>query len=171
MRRQLVARKRAWRAGKKIIRSETAPSSKALPERNDGRLLKGLPCARTVLSKGTLRVSVANFQCAKGAIHCKCHHTLLHMETAPKTKGTNKVPKDVTYTAPSKGSKEVLWMTCRVEVTAPDSTVTQAKALLDCAASTSLIMECLTNKLRLPRQRSNHHIKGVVGFNVRPREQ
>ena len=67
----------------------------------------------------------------------KYHHTLLHMETAPKTEGTNKVPKDVTYAAPSKGKKEVLLMTCRVEVTAPDSSVIQARALLDCAASTS----------------------------------
>ena len=60
-------------------------------------------------------------------------------------------------------------MTCRVEVTAPDNTVTQARALLDCAASTSLITERLANKLRLPRQRSSHKIKGVAGFDVRPR--
>ena len=60
-------------------------------------------------------------------------------------------------------------MTCRVEVTAPDSSVTQARALLDCAASTSLITERLANKLRLPRQHSNHKIKGVAGFDVRPR--
>ena len=60
-------------------------------------------------------------------------------------------------------------MTCRVDVTAPDSSVTQAKALLDCAASTSLITERLANKLRLPRQRSHYKISGVAGFNVRPR--
>ena len=34
----------------------------------------------------------------------KYHHTLLHMETAPKTEGKDKVPKDVTYAAPSKGN-------------------------------------------------------------------
>ena len=68
--------------------------------------------------------------------------------------------------APSKGSKEVLLMTCRVEVTAPDSSVTQARALLDCAALTSLITGHLANKLRLPWQRSNYKFKGVAGFNV-----
>ena len=95
------------------------------------------------------------------------HHT--HMETAPQTEGTNKVPKDITYAAPSKRSKEVLLMTCRVEDTAPDSSVTQSRALLDSAASTSLITERLADKLRLPRQRSNHKNNGLAGFNVRPR--
>ena len=57
------------------------------------------------------------------------------------------VPKDVTYAASSRGSKEVLLMTCRIEVTAPNSSITQARALLDCAASTSLITERLANKL------------------------
>ena len=99
----------------------------------------------------------------------KYHHTLLQMEIASKTEGTNKVPKDVTYVASSKGTNEVLLMTCRVEVTAPDSTVTQARALLDCAATTSLITEFLANKLLLPWQSSNHKIKGLAGFNVRPR--
>ena len=84
------------------------------------------------------------------------------METAPKTEGTNKVPNDVTYAAPSKGSKEVLLMTCRVEVTAPDSTVTQARALLDCAASTSLITERLANKLRLPRNAATIRSKELL---------
>ena len=65
------------------------------------------------------------------------------METALKTEGTSKVLKNVTYPASSKESKEVLLMTCRIEVTAPDSSTTQARALLDCAASTSLITECL----------------------------
>ena len=104
----------------------------------------------------------------------KYHHTLLHIEAETKTEemkteGTKKVSKDVTYAAPSKTSDEVLLMTCRVEVMAPDGSVTQARALLDCAASTSLITERLANKLHLPRRRSNLKINGVAGFNVRPR--
>ena len=42
----------------------------------------------------------------------KYHLILLHMEIDPKTEGTNKVPKDVMYVAPLKGSKEVLLITC-----------------------------------------------------------
>ena len=60
-------------------------------------------------------------------------------------------------------------MTCRVEVMAPDGTVMETRALLDSAASTSLISEHLTEKLRLPRCRSDLKINGVAGFNVRPR--
>ena len=82
------------------------------------------------------------------------------------TEGTNKVPKEITYVASSKGSKKMLLMTCRVDVTAPDGSVTQARVLLDCEALTSLIMERLANKLCLPRQRSNYNIKGIAGFNI-----
>ena len=94
------------------------------------------------------------------------------MQIDPKTEGTNKVPKNATYAAPSKGSKEVLLKTCRVEVTAPDSSVTHARDLLDCAASTSLITERLANKIRLPRQLSDYiyKVNEGVGFNVRTRE-
>ena len=92
----------------------------------------------------------------------KYHHTLLHMETAPKTAGTNKVPKDVSYAAPSKGPTEVLLMTCRVEVTAPDSTVTQARALLDCAASTSLITERLLISFVYPGNTATIRSKGLL---------
>lgn len=60
-------------------------------------------------------------------------------------------------------------MTCRVEVTASDSSITHARVLLDCAASTSLNTEQLANKLRLPWQPSNQKIKGVAGFNVQNR--
>ena len=60
-------------------------------------------------------------------------------------------------------------MTCRVRVIAPDGSVMQARALLDCAASTSLITKRLAQQLRLPRRPSNFTINGVAGFNVRPK--
>ena len=60
-------------------------------------------------------------------------------------------------------------MTYRVDVMAHDGSVTQARALLDCAASTSLVMERLVKKLRLPWRRSNIKINGVAGYNVHPK--
>ena len=60
-------------------------------------------------------------------------------------------------------------MTCWVEVMAPDGSVMQARALLHCAASTSLIMERLINKLCLPWSCSSLKINRVAGFNARPR--
>ena len=60
-------------------------------------------------------------------------------------------------------------MTSRVKVIAPDGSVMQARALLDCAALTSLVTEHLAQKLHLPRCRSNFTINGVAGIDVRPR--
>ena len=63
----------------------------------------------------------------------------------------------------------MLLTTYRVEVMAPDGSVTQARALLDCAASTSLITEHLAQQLRLPQRASNFTINGVANFSVCPR--
>ena len=60
-------------------------------------------------------------------------------------------------------------MTCRVKVMASDGSVAQARALLDCAASTSLVTECLAQRLHLPRRHSNFTINGVAGCSVRPK--
>ena len=64
---------------------------------------------------------------------------------------------------------EELLITCRVKVTASDGSVTQARPLLDCAASTSLVQECLVQMLHFPRRHSNFTRKGVAGCNVRPK--
>ena len=98
----------------------------------------------------------------------KQHHTLLHKEADTKSE-EGKEPTGSTYTASSRERKEVLLMTCRVNVMASDGSVTQARALLDCAASTSLVTERLVQRLRLPRRHSNFTIDGVAGCNVRPR--
>ena len=91
----------------------------------------------------------------------KFHHTLLHKEAETKPEETKK-PTNTTYAAPSRRGEEVLLMTCRVEVMAPDGSITQARALLDCAASTSLITERLAQQLHLPRRSSNFTINGVA---------
>ena len=131
---------------------------------------------RCALCKNCLKPGHMASKCRAPPVCKKCnkyHHTLLHIEAGTtketKTDCTKKVNKDVTYATPSKQSDEVLLMTCKVEVMAPDGSVTQARALLDCAASTSLITERLANKLHLPRRSSDFKINGVAGFNVRPK--
>ena len=61
-------------------------------------------------------------------------------------------------------------MTCRVQVTSSDGGVTQARALLDCAASTFLMTERLAQQ-RLLRRSWNFTLNGVDGLNVHPKEQ
>ena len=60
-------------------------------------------------------------------------------------------------------------MTYGVEITAPDGSVVQVRALLVCVVSTLLITEGLTKKLCLPWLRSSLKINEVAGFNVRLR--
>ena len=60
-------------------------------------------------------------------------------------------------------------MTCRVKVMASDGSVTQARALLDCVASTSLVIEHLVQRVHLPRRHSNFTISGVAHCNVCPK--
>ena len=71
---------------------------------------------------------------------------MLHIEDDPSREGKKKVSKDLTYAAPSKQTEEVLLMTCRVKVMAPDGSVLQARALFGNVASTSLITKCLDKK-------------------------
>ena len=99
----------------------------------------------------------------------KHHHTLLHREADTRPEESKEPGSTTTYAASSRRGEEVLLMTCRVEVMAPDGSVTQARALLDCVASTSLITERLAQRLRLPRRPSNFTINGVAGYNIRPR--
>ena len=96
----------------------------------------------------------------------KYHHTLLHMEADPKLEDRKESSSSMTYVEPSKQGEEVLLMTCWVKVTAPNGSIRQARALLDCAASTSLIIECLAQQLRLPRRSSNFTVNGVTGIDA-----
>ena len=76
----------------------------------------------------------------------KYHHTLLHREAETKPE-EKKESTSTSYAASSRTGKEVPLLTCRVNVIAPDGSVTLARALLDCAASTSLITERLAQQL------------------------
>ena len=50
-----------------------------------------------------------------------------------------------------------------------DGSVTQARVLLDCAASTSFVTEQLVQRLCLPLCYSNFTINGVAGCSVSPK--
>ena len=69
----------------------------------------------------------------------------------------------------SKRQREVLLMTCWVNVIAPDSTVTQGRTLPHSVESTSLILKRLAKRLELLCRSSNSKINGVAGIGVRPR--
>ena len=98
----------------------------------------------------------------------KNHHTLLHREAETKPE-EKKESTSTSYAASSRRGEEVLLMTCQVNVMAPDGSITQARALLDCAASTSLITERLAQQLQLKRRSANFTINGVAGHSVRPK--
>ena len=128
-------------------------------------MLRGQPCAKNFLKPGHMasKCRAPPPMCKKCRKH---HHTLLHIEEDVKKKEETPKKNKGTYAAPSKG-KEVLLMTCRVKVIAPDGSVTQASALLDSAASTSLTTERLVRQLQLSRCHCNFTINGVAGINVR----
>ena len=108
--------------------------------------------------------------------HCrKCqkpHHTWLHIEndaSASKTKGSKTPDKAVTSHASHLEScpQQVLLMTCRVKIVAPNGCTTHARALLDSASSTSFITERLAQHLSLRRTRNSMTISGIGGIEAR----
>ena len=54
-------------------------------------------------------------------------------------------------------------MTCQIGVVTSDGHVTKARALLDCALSTSFVTEHLARRLQLPRQRQRVRVAGIGG--------
>ena len=111
------------------------------------------------------------------------HHTLLHShferDSAGKTASLDKkqsVPaKTEDPSAPSAshsshlscpnsgGQRSALMMTCQIAVMTSDGHVTRARALLDCASSTSFVTERLAQRLQLPRQRQRIRVAGIGG--------
>ena len=59
--------------------------------------------------------------------------------------------------------KQVLLMTCKVQILGQDGSTTQARALLDSASSKSFITERLTQQLGLKRKRVDINISGIGG--------
>ena len=60
-------------------------------------------------------------------------------------------------------SEQVLLMTCRVKVTAPDGTTTIARALIDPGSSASFVHERIAQLLRLKRSNKNVSVQGIAG--------
>ena len=61
-------------------------------------------------------------------------------------------------------SSNVLLMTCRVLVVAPDGSTVNARALLDSGSTVSFVSERLAQALRLPRSQQQAMIYGVAGL-------
>ena len=59
---------------------------------------------------------------------------------------------------------DLLLMTCRVQVEAPDGSTMEARAILDSGSSASFISEWLAQGLHLPRSNQSTRISGVAGF-------
>ena len=83
--------------------------------------------------------------CKKSTSH---HHTLLHKDADNLTqkKPENTECKEEVHVALSV-SEQVLLMTCKVKVTAPDGSSTIARALIDPGPSTSLVFERIAQHL------------------------
>ena len=108
------------------------------------------------------------------------HHTLLHSlferDGVAKTAG-----RDTKQSVPVKtedpsashsshlscpnsgGQRSALMMTCQIAVMTSDGHVTRARALLDCASSTSFVTERFARRLQLPRQRQRIRVAGIGG--------
>ena len=114
--------------------------------------------------------------------HCqncqKLHHTLLHQPqettiSSERSLSTNPSPIQLpssesvacaSNTSMMRISPNVLLMTCRVLVVAPDGSTVNARTLLDSGSTVSFISEWLAQVLRLPRSQQQATIYGVAGL-------
>ena len=96
----------------------------------------------------------------------KHHHTLLHsntqdqLHTRSDTLPTQDDTRVGTHTA-SRVNSDVLLMTSRVLITAPDGSSIEARALLDSASSASFMSERLAHSLSLPRTSQSIRVSGM----------
>ena len=94
------------------------------------------------------------------------HHTTLHIETQTKAPHNGDTPHEDTVGshAATRLTYDVLLMTCRVLITAPDGSTVEARALLDNASSASFIFELLVHSLSLPRTNQSIRVSGIGGL-------
>ena len=92
------------------------------------------------------------------------HHTLLHRDADNVTqrKPGNVEGKEETHVKALSVSQQVLLMTCKVKVTAPDRCSTIVRALIDRRSSTSFLHERIM-QFRLPHSKKNARVEGVAG--------
>ena len=106
----------------------------------------------------------------------KPHHSLMHIaptkrETEPrcaKSPSTEDTVVASTHVSQLHNCRQVLLMTCRVKIVAPDGSTTHARALLDSASSTSFITERLVQRLRLVRRNCSVKISGIGATSDQP---
>ena len=100
----------------------------------------------------------------------KRHHTLLHSEPQNKAvpyRATSQSDTPVGSHAASRLKSDVLLMTCRVLITAPDGSTVEARALLDNASSASFISERLAHSLSLSRMNQSVRVSGIGGISTK----
>ena len=98
------------------------------------------------------------------------HHTLLHpqFDCGAEAKADDRVGRGRMQSLPAEvtdssmhhnshlshpdpgGQRSTLLMTCQIAVVAADGSMVKARALIDCASSTSLVTECLVERMQLP---------------------
>ena len=97
----------------------------------------------------------------------KAHHTLLHLEhkdNASTSISTTSTSHSVVSSTAAGLSFKSLLMTCHVLVDAPDGSSVEARAILHSVSSASLVLERLSQSLRLPRYREGVQISGIAGL-------
>ena len=98
----------------------------------------------------------------------KPHHTTLHIETQSKAPHNRDAPQGDTPVgshAATRLTSDVLLMTCRMLITAPDGSTVEVRALLDNASSASFISERLVHSHSLPR---TIRVSGIGGLYHNP---
>ena len=124
-------------------------------------------------------LGVGHFKTQCKSVHrCKtcqrAHHTLLHRESAPVKVGTEPpAPSQAVVTVGSTPAatalrSNLLLMTCRVLIKAPDGSLTEARALLDNASCASFISERLAQSLSLHRKHVPVSVSGIGGLSKPP---
>ena len=97
------------------------------------------------------------------------HHSLLHPETQNKPQDqTAQTDTPVGSHAATRLKSDVLLMTSRVLITAPDGSAVEARALLDNASSASFISERLVHSLSLLRTNQPIRVSGIGGISHKP---
>ena len=126
------------------------------------------------LCMNCLRAGHIADRCRAPSMCRKCtrhHHTLLHRDADNSAQRTPEYTeaKEEAHVAALSVTEQVLLMTCKVKVTAPNGSSTIARALIDPGSSTSFVHERIAQLLRLPRTKKNVLVEGVGGTSTRTR--
>ena len=119
----------------------------------------------------TLKTCRSSHQCS---VCQEPHHTLLHIENTARLRLTwcrmplLLPPWPPQLQHPIGIKSEMLLMTHRVRVEAPEGSTKEARAMLDSGSSASFISEHLAQSLYLPRTSQNTRISGFVCNSTQP---